>query len=166
MNKLNQVDNVFTITQKVVFNPVESFKKSTILKVFEFAYDMSFGAEGQHRDHRTGGKHMRANGEIFINAFQGKLSEIAVLRLIYKQYPKEEYINLPKPDFETYGLGLWDDCDLSINGKRLSIKSTKFYGNLLLLEKDDWNIHGQYIPNIDLSTLFGTLNYTTFCIAS
>lgn len=33
--------------------------------------------------------------------------------------------------------------------KKIAIKSTKFFGNLLLLETKDWDENGRYIPNID-----------------
>ena len=42
---------------------------------FEFAFGMTFGKEGAHRDHRSGGQIRRRNGEIFINTFQGKIAE-------------------------------------------------------------------------------------------
>ena len=31
----------------------------------------------------------------------------------------------------------------------INIKSTKYYGDLLLLERADWNHEGRYIPNLD-----------------
>ncbi len=48
-----------------------------------------------------------------------------------------------------YGLGEWDDSDISLDNIKFSIKSTKFYGNLLLLETKDWNKNGEYIPNLN-----------------
>lgn len=94
---------------------------------------MSFGGNGEHRNHRTGGTHQRKKGEIFANAFQGKLAECA----IYNQFYNE--LDITEPDFETYGLGEWDDADFYINDFKISIKSTKSFGNLLLLETRDWN---------------------------
>jgi hypothetical protein len=32
----------------------------------------------------------------------------------------------------------------------ISIKATKHFGQLLLLETKDWNNNGQYIPNLSL----------------
>lgn len=34
-----------------------------------------------------------------------------------------------------------------VGNKSLSIKSTKSYGNLLLLEKEDWDEQANYLPN-------------------
>jgi len=62
---------------------------------------------------------------------------------------KEAYNKLSKPDFDIYGLGEWDDSDIELGEIKISVKSTKFYGNLLLLETKDWNKHGEYIPNIN-----------------
>jgi hypothetical protein len=36
-----------------------------------------------------------------------------------------------------------------VNGKKVSVKSTKCFGQLLLLEKKDWNDRGEYIPNLN-----------------
>jgi hypothetical protein len=114
--------------------------------VFNFAYAMSFGNEGEHRNHRTGGSIKRKKGEIFINAFQGKLSELAIYNLFH-QLNIEAYKRLSAPDFETYGLGAWDDSDIALDNIKLSIKSTAHQGNLLLLETKDWNSDGEYLPN-------------------
>ncbi|MEI6898119.1 MAG: hypothetical protein V5786_11695 [Psychromonas sp.] len=123
------------------------FKDETIDDVFEFAYAMSFAKKGAHRDHRSGGTHHRKNSEIFINAFQGKLSELAVYNYFF-QFNRALYQQLSPPNFDVYGLLEWDDCDLQLKEKYFSIKSTKYYGNLLLLECKDWNKLGQYKPNL------------------
>lgn len=143
LRKLEDRDNGLFINYKKGFNPIGSFKKKTIEITFDFAYDMSFGEGGRHRDHRSGGSHSRKKGEIFANTFQGKLSEFAVYNVLYKQF------SMRKPDLDTYDLGEWDSCDFEINDKKVSVKSTKSYGNLLLLETKDWNNEGQYIPNIE-----------------
>lgn len=103
---------------------------------------MSFGGDGKHRIYRSGGTNRRKMGEIFANTFQGKLSEYAVYNILYK------YFHIKTPDISTYGLGEWDSCDFQVGCKTISVKSTKGYGNLLLLESKDWNSSGQYIPNI------------------
>ena len=56
---------------------------------------------------------------------------------------------MSKPDFEVYGLGAWDESDIVLNDLKFSIKSTKFYGNLLLLETKDWSESAEYIPNLN-----------------
>jgi hypothetical protein len=55
------------------------------------------------------------------------------------------------PDLETWDLGKWDDTDFEINKYFLSVKSTKAFGNLLLLETKDWNENGEYIPNLAIN---------------
>lgn len=147
MNKLKQVNNGYYIENSKPFLSGNIFKDETIEKVFNFAYSMTFG-EGEHRDHRTGGLLNRKKGQIFINTFQGKLSELGVYNLISRKN-KEAYKKLSAPDFDVYGLGEWDNSDIKLEDIKFSVKSTKFYGNLLLLEKKDWNSKGEYLPNLN-----------------
>ena len=110
---------------------------------FEFAFGMSYAKMGAHRDSRSGGTMHRTLGQIFINTFQGKMAEFAVYRYLLKHL-----IPVEKPDTEKYELGKWDTFDLECQGKRISVKSTKSYGDLLLLETKDWDKDGRYIPNL------------------
>ena len=114
---------------------------------FNFAYGMSYANKGEHRDSRSGGNLHRTKGQIFINTFQGKMAEFALYR-----YLKDHQIDVNKPDTEQYKLGKWDSYDLDCQGKHFSVKSTKSYGNLLLLETKDWNENGEYIPNCSKGT--------------
>lgn len=108
---------------------------------------MSFGHKGEHRCNRTGGIIKRRKGQIFINTFQGKLAELAFYNFMSNKGFKISY-----PDFKTYNLGIWDGADFIVADNNrsylFSIKSTKFYGNLMLLETEDYNANGQYVPNI------------------
>jgi len=142
LNKMIEKDNNFTINKKKSFIPISKFKSKTLNLCFEFAWNMTFGENGEHRSYRSGGQYNRKNGEIFINAFQGKLAELAVYNIFWKNN-----IILSNPDFETYNLGKWDDSDFTYKNKNFSIKSTSFIGNLLLLEVKDWDFTGRYIPN-------------------
>ncbi len=108
-----------------------------------FAYDMTFGKGGQHRDHRSGGQSHRRNGEIFIDAMQGKLSEYAFYNLF-----KNSSARIDPPDTRVMSKNEWDSADFIVNGTKIAVKSTKGYGNLLLLETKDWDDQGRYIPNI------------------
>lgn len=142
-NKLISNDNInFFITNKKAFSNSHKFKEKTIQKCFEFAWDMSFGNKGEHRDHRSGGKHHRKNGEIFINVFQGKLGECAIYNLF-----SNNKIELDYPDFSVHELGIWDKFDFNYKEKNVSVKSTAHFGNLLLLETKDWNEDGKYLPS-------------------
>lgn len=128
---------------KCSFKPEHVFKDDTIQQVFEFSYEMSYG-KGFHRDRRSGGILHRKSSEIFANTFQGKLAECAVYKLFSKFRNKTEI------DFDVYGKGVWDDADLIVNSKAVSIKSSKFFSQLFLLETSDWDEQGRYLPNIDL----------------
>lgn len=154
LNKLKESGDGIYITSKKKFAPIGKFKDSTIEKTLQFAYEMSFGKNGEHRNHRSGGTHSRKNGEIFANTFQGKLSEFAVYNVLYK------HCEIQIPDLSTYGLGEWDSCDFEIDSKKVSVKSTKSFGNLLLLETKDWNANGQYIPNLSK----GVADYDIFIL--
>lgn len=140
-NRMSVQGDSYFINRYVSFNPIKQFSRETIEVVFDFAYEMTFGGQGEHRDHRSGGGLRRRKGEIFANTFQGKLAECA----IYEELKLKT--NISAPDFSTFGLGEWDTVDLLIDDYKLSIKSTKSFGNLLLLETDDWDCLGRYIPN-------------------
>ena len=131
-------------TGKIPFTPGIGLKPSTIEKTFDFAYDMTFNKQGEHRNHRSGGTHVRRQGEIFADTFQGKLAEFAIYNHLYKDFD----VNVP--DLDVWSLGKWDSCDLVVNGAKIAIKSTKAFGQLLLLETKDWDNNGCYIPNKDV----------------
>lgn len=154
LNKMNVQSDGLYFSSKKKFKPLGTFKPETIKKALDFAYQMSFGQGGEHRSYRSGGSHIRKNGEIFANTFQGKLSEFGIYNMLHKKF------NLEKPDLSTYGLGEWDDYDFILNSKKISIKSTKRFGQLLLLETKDWNQHAEYIPNIKNNTA----NYDVFIL--
>ncbi len=158
MEKLKKDKDGLFITKKVKFNKIASFTKETIEKVLNFAYDMSYGEEGAHRDHRSGGTYERSRGEIFSNAYQGKLAEYA-----FYHVAKKEGLDLEEPDLSVWELGKWDDFDIEVGGRHLNIKSTKFFGNLLLLETKDWNNDGEYIPNIGKDGKTTKYDYFILC---
>ncbi|MBR6633748.1 MAG: hypothetical protein IKL05_05550 [Clostridia bacterium] len=161
-HRLKEADEVFFITHKKPFDSkTNKFKEETIKRVFEFAYDMTFANKGEHRNHRTGGTTERKNGEIFANTFQGKLAECAACNLFYK------IDSSVFPDFSVSKLGTWDSVDIVVNNKKIAIKSTKSFGNLLLLEKNDWDENGNYIPNKDTGNssydFFVLVRISPFC---
>lgn len=141
--RLRSDGNKYYFTNTVPYKVDGTLKPATIEKVFDFAYDMTFGGKGQHRDHRSGGKHERRNGEIFANTFQGKIAECAACNLFYKMDSSVF------PDFSLYKLGTWDSADITVKEKAISVKSTKHFGQLLLLETKDWDEDAIYIPNRD-----------------
>jgi len=135
-------ENNFFVTKKKDYVPAIKFSKEELVDYIKFAYSMSFGDEGQHRAHRSGGTHQRKKGEIFCDAFQGKLAELG----LYKVFSKHG-IKLDTPNLETWTLGVWDITDFEYKGRKLNLKSTKWFGNLLLLETKDWSDEGVYTPN-------------------
>lgn len=144
MEKLHKKnENSYFITKRKAFVPLLNFSELTINTVFNFAYDMTYGVEGKHRNYRSGGHHKRSNGEIFINTFQGKLSEFG----IYYYLRKNNIKDIEPPCLEKWQLGIWDESDFTYGSKKISIKSTKFYGNLILLETKNWNKDGKYKPS-------------------
>ena len=131
----------YMTTHKRLFTPIK-IDNSLLQKVLDFAYEMCFGS-GFHRHHRTGGSIQRKAGEQFCNTFQGKLAEVALRNMLLLKG-----IRCGEPDFDVYGEGVWDDSDLKVNGKTLSIKSAAHFSNLLLLESNDYNGDGDYLPNL------------------
>lgn len=142
-NKLGSSGGVFLPTSKKLFSG-SKISPEYVARCFDFAWGMSFGNEGEHRAHRSGGTHKRKKGEVFSDAFQGKLAEFC-----FYGFLQDHDVDAPEPDVACYGSGAWDDSDFCLMGKTISIKSTAHYGNLLLLETKDWNAGGLYIPNID-----------------
>ena len=133
----------FFVTESVKYVPLGSLKKSTIETVLDFAYSMTFGQKGCHRDHRSGGSLKRRLGQIFADTFQGKLAECAACNIFYGTDK-----NL-MPDFSVSELGVWDSVDIKVRDKNIAVKSTKYFGQLLLLESADWDENGIYLPNKD-----------------
>lgn len=138
--KLDKDGDNYYITKKVPFEP--HLIDTTIIDLsLEFAYEMAFGL-GHHRAHRTGGQDMRRPIEIFGNTFQGKVAEG-----VFYKYLNQNSIPCDAIDYSIHGKGIWDDSDILCRGKKISIKSAAFFSNLLLLESEDWDSNGNYIPN-------------------
>jgi hypothetical protein len=142
-HRLQQNGTSFFFTGKNEYSPQGRLRPSTVERVFNFAYEMAFS--DKHRNCRSGGDTERSNAEIFANVFQGKIAECAACNFFYK------FDNSVMPDFETYERGKWDAVDLTVCGQQVAIKSTKHFGQLLLLETKDWDSKGRYIPNIGSS---------------
>ena len=146
----------YTVTSSRFFNGSQISKKN-IQKVIDFAYEMCFG-KGFHRNQRSGGQYGRKNGEKFCNTFQGKLAEV-----VLHDYFVSNQIFCHEPDFRILGEGLWDDSDFEIYGNKINVKSVASQSNLLLLEVDDWNTEGHYLPNL-VSNSGATAQYDYFIL--
>lgn len=134
------VENNYNINHHKSFNGI-IIPQELLSEVLDFAYEMCFG-EGHHRAHRTGGQAMRKPGEQFCNTFQGKLAEVVLRKLLLSNN-----LDCGEPDFAVYGEGIWDDVDLIVNNKSLSVKSAANFSHLLLLEENDYDQDGNYLPN-------------------
>lgn len=140
---INEENNTYHITEKKSFNPHILLSPEDIDQVFNFANQMTFKEVGAHRNHRSGGNIRRKKAEIFADTFQGKIAEVG----FYNYFRNGNDITVP--DFNVAGLGEWDLADFYMNNQLIAVKSTKKFGNLLLLETKDWDRDGRYIPNIN-----------------
>jgi len=142
---------VFDIYSKKEFAPDKKLKPQSIQKCLHFASEMAYG-NGYHKSQSFGGtNYNRSQSEIFINTFQGKLAELAVYNELFNIGIRPDN----PPEFDIWGKGKWEDCDFTLNnGKiRISIKSTKWFGNLLLLEKDKYDDKGQFLETFETDPL-------------
>lgn len=135
-------ENVYKVIHKRPFEKIGEILIEDVNTSVNFAYEMAYG-EGKHRVTRSGGSKKRTASEIFIDTFQGKIAEYGMYR-----YLQNNGIEVTPPDLAVEGYGVWDAFDLEYKNWRIAVKSTKFYGELLLLETQDWNEKGEYIPNI------------------
>lgn len=135
---------------KKKFTPNVSLKHESIMSCVDFAAKMAYG-EGYHNPHAFGAiSYSRENEEIFKNTLQGKIAELAFYNLMCKLNIKPDAL----PDFQVWGKGKWEDCDFTFKtGEiKVSVKSTKNFGNLLLLEKDRYNALGEFLEPVDDNT--------------
>ena len=142
--KLDKKNNSYFINSKKPFAETYFLSLENTTKAKEFAKKMTYEKKGEHRKYRSGGSHVRSDREIYSNTLAGKISEFALF-----EYLNKKEILVEEPDVETYALGVWDTFDFQIFNKHLSVKSTKHFGNLVLLETKDWSEDGKYLPNID-----------------
>lgn len=157
-----QIENnkiVVPKTDRIPFIPDTPLKKESIEKCRLFASEMAYG-NGHHKSQSFGSSdYDRTPSEIFLNTFQGKIAELAV----YNQLLPLEIKPDKPPEFEIWGKGKWEDCDFTLhNGnRRCSVKSTKSFGNLLLLEKEKYNEQGEYLETSE-NTVPQFYDYTFF----
>lgn len=141
-SKMPFVNGTYAISKRAKFKRMGSFKTSTVELAIEFAFNMTFGSKGEHRHSRSGGSISRGNHQIFANTFQGKLSEFAFANVVHK------HKDFKTPDLSTHGLGVWEDADFELGDSVIAVKSTKSYGNLILLESKDWDSSGKYLASV------------------
>lgn len=88
--------------------------------------------------------HLKSSGRdkaaTFKNALTGKFGEFG----LYRHFTNLGY-TLPSPDLTIMPKGVWDDGDLFWEGKKISVKTTASWKDLLLLKKEEWNDGGGYL---------------------
>lgn len=148
LHPLKLLGNSYNINCKKQFSYEAYFHPLQIRHCFFFAYNMTFGEQGEHRPHRSGGSKERTPMEIFKDTFHGKLAEFAFFNAYTKKYPNR---HVSAPDLSVMPRNEWDFTDIRITYDdkefNIAIKSTKHFANLLLLETKDWDENGMYIPN-------------------
>jgi len=138
---------IFDTYSKKEFAPDTKLKPESIRKCLIFASEMAYG-NGYHKSQSFGNSNFdRSPHDIFINTFQGKLAELAVYNELFAMGIRPDN----PPEFDIWGKGKWEDCDFTLNNGtiRASIKSTKWFGNLLLLEKHKYNEKGQFLETFE-----------------
>lgn len=134
--KLKEINGSFSVQRKKQFKPNIDVSEYT-REAVKFAYDSVWG-----------NGHLKSSGRNkstkFKDALLGKFGEFC----LYKHFLKMGY-DLPFPDLIVSGKGDWDDGDLLIEGRKISIKTTNFFSNLLLLNKKEWNCNGEYLYGIN-----------------
>lgn len=86
------------------------------------------------REYRSGGAQFRALAQIESDTLRGKTAEVAAKRFLEQEPLDVKGIEL---DFNIYPRGKWDEQDFTINGRRISVKSAKWFSKWLLLESKD-----------------------------
>lgn len=124
--------------------------KDYLHKAVDFAFDMVASPNGFHRDHRSGGTMKRMQSHVFVDTFHGKLGEWC----LFGYFSSLRGYRCSKPDMGVYSKGIWDNGDLRVTNDKdgvervVAIKTTKWKGNLLLLETADWSDQGLYMPSL------------------
>lgn len=134
--------NSFFSSFKKPFDDKISVAGNSIIESHKFAYEMAFG-EGKHRSNRSGGTLKRTPAEIYSNTLCGKISEFELRRYLSKWGD----LKLSDIDLSVHDLGVWDNIDLEVNSKNISIKSSSFFSQFLLLETKDYKADGTYAHN-------------------
>lgn len=124
-------------------NTTSLFTNEEILNVFNFAFE----SKNKHKQYRSGGTLKRNEIQIFYNIFLGKLGEIAAYNSLIKNNIELETRSI---DFTIRELGDWDDYDLKTKtNKLISVKSSKHWSQMMLLETKNWNKNSELIYNIN-----------------
>ncbi len=133
---LREHNGNYSVSSKKPFKPTvdaSEYSKECI----DFSYEMVWGS-GHFKE--SG----RDKSSIFKDSLKGKIGEFA----LYKHLTKLGY-EIPYPDLSVHGYGISDDGDLFLEGRKLSVKTTYYFSDLLLLKKNEWDENGGYLYGKD-----------------
>lgn len=155
--------NTYSINSRKLFGTgfITTPTPQELSDIMTFAWNMTFGKVGEHRQQRTGGTAKRSNLAIFQDVVTGKLGELG-----FYHYCQGKVTEISGLDLACYQRGKWDTADFEVvfakNRYTIAVKTTKSFGNLLLLEQADWQtIDGKayYTPNLPK----GLYDFIVFC---
>lgn len=135
---------------------------ATIEKIFEFAKKMT----QNHHSHFIGDNvtEKRDEREIFENVLQGKIAEEIVTKHVKSRYPNA--VISSEVDYGIYSIGTWDNDDLIVNGKHLSIKASKHNAVALLIEASRFDGEEyNYLNNDGSKTIVDSYIFVTVDLA-
>ncbi|MCD4771457.1 hypothetical protein K8R30_03510 [archaeon] len=120
--------------------------------------DFSEQSAKTQRETRSGGSDFRTVYLIEQDTMRGKVAEVLVKKFLEQGALGFGDISL---DFEIYPRGKWDDQDIILNNKNISIKSAKWFSNWLLLESKDivrGDVYDYYIfVTVDKDNMAGNI---------
>lgn len=105
------------------------FKTNEIKRCKEFGKEISW-KHPHFKDRRNKAK--RSRKQIEDDVLRGKLAEVAVFNIVSEHFPQQI---LTPIDFNVYEKDVFDNGDLFIYGKELSVKASKPGSSCLLIEK-------------------------------
>jgi len=97
-----------------------------------WAYDNTFNGHFK--------KSGRSLSTILVDSLVGKIGEFIVYKFLVNRGYSPSY-----PDLSVRGYGEWDDGDMILDGKKLSIKTSTSGSNFLRLKRSDWDNAGNYL---------------------
>ena len=151
--KFNKDEYNFPKGSECQFKPLIGISYSDFKNVFLFAYEMILG-KGYHRNNRSGGSFKRNVNILLTNVIEGKLGEVCV----YREFLKNG-IDIGYPDMSVMGVNKWDNSDINYKNIKMSVKTSKSYARMMLLEENDYLISKYnnkvlYRPNKDVVDVF------------
>lgn len=130
--KLTKRENSYYANSKKIFSgniSVDEFAKEAA----EWAYNNTYHGHFKNNEGRS-------INTVLTDALVGKIGEF----LVYKFFKTRGY-DPSYPDLKTRSKGEWDDGDMIVDGKKMSIKTSSSVSTTLRLRRSDWNVGGDYL---------------------